>query len=101
MNKYLLNLDSFFIGGISLKNSERTILTNTTSSGKLDIDSDYQTIEFHSGVTKTNSNLIPNLGLTGSFSITPSYDESKYYFRSDTHQRCFFALQVGIFNTVA
>ncbi len=78
-NKYLLNLDSFFIGGISLKNSERTILTNTTSSGKLDIDSDYQTIEFHSGVTKTNSNLIPNLGLTGSFSITPSYDESKYY----------------------
>ena len=78
-NKYLLNLDSFIIGGISLKNSERTILTNTTSSGKLDIDSDYQTFEFHSGVTKTNSNLIPNVGLTGSFSITPSYDESKYY----------------------
>ena len=74
-----MNLDSFIIGGISLKNSERTILTNTTSSGKLDIDSDYQTFEFHSGVTKTNSNLIPNLGLTGSFSITPSYDESKYY----------------------
>ena len=78
-NKYLLNLDSFIIGGISLKNSERTILTNTTSSGKLDIDSNYQTFEFHSGVTKTNSNLIPNVGLTGSFSITPSYDESKYY----------------------
>ena len=78
-NKYLLNLDSFIIGGISLKNSERIILTNTTSSGKLDIDSDYQTFEFHSGVTKTNSNLIPNVGLTGSFSITPSYDESKYY----------------------
>ena len=78
-NKYLLNLDSFIIGGISLKNSERTILTNTTSSGKLDIDSNYQTFEFHSGVTKTNSNLIPNVGLTGSFSITPSYNESKYY----------------------
>ena len=66
------------MGGI-FENSERTILTNTTSSGKLNIDSAYQTIEFHSGATKTNSNLIPNLGLTGSFSITPSYDESKYY----------------------
>ena len=67
------------MGGITLKNGERTILTNTTSSGKLDIDSNYQTFEIHSGVTKTNSKLIPNVGLTGSFSITPSYDESKYY----------------------
>ena len=78
-NKYLLNLDSFILGGITLKNGERTILTNTTSSGKLDIDSNYQTFEIHSGVNKTNSKLIPNVGLTGSFSITPSYDESKYY----------------------
>ncbi len=78
-NKNLLNLDSFILGGITLKNGERTILTNTTSSGKLDLDSNYQTFEVHSGVTKTNSNLIPNIGLTGSFSITPSYDESKYY----------------------
>ena len=78
-NKYLLNLDSFILGGITLKEGERTILTNTTSSGKLDINSNYQTFEVHSGVTKTNSKLIPNVGLTGSFSITPSYDESKYY----------------------
>ena len=78
-NKYLLNLDSFIIGGITLKESERTILTNTTSSGKLNIDSNYQTLEVHSGVTKTNPKLIPNIGFTGSFSITPSYDESKYY----------------------
>ena len=78
-NKYLFNLDSFILGGITLKEGERTILTNTTSSGKLDIDSNYQTFEVHSGVTKTNSKLIPNVGLTGSFSITPSYDESKYY----------------------
>ncbi len=78
-NKYLLNLDSFIIGGITLKESERTILTNTTSSGKLNIDSNYQTLEIHSGVTKTNPKLIPNIGFTGSFSITPSYDESKYY----------------------
>jgi hypothetical protein len=78
-NKYLLNLDSFILGGITLKEGARTILTNTTSSGKLNIDSNYQTFEVHSGVTKTNSKLIPNIGLTGSFSITPSYDESKYY----------------------
>ena len=78
-NKYLLNLDSFILGGITLKDGERTILTNTTSSGKLDIDSNYQTFEIHSGITKTNPKLLPNIGLTGSFSITPSYDESKYY----------------------
>ena len=78
-NKYLLNLDSFILGGITLKGGERTILTNTTSSGKLDIDSNYQTFEIHSGITKTNPKLLPNIGLTGSFSITPSYDESKYY----------------------
>ena len=78
-NKYLLNLDSFILGGVTLKKSERTILTNTTSSGKLDIDSNYQTFELHSGVTKNNPKLIPNLGLAGSFSITPSYDESHYF----------------------
>ena len=70
-SKYLLNSESFILGGITLKESERTILTNTTSSGKLDLDSNYQTFEIHSGVTKTNSKLIPNVGLTGSFSITP------------------------------
>ena len=78
-NKSLFNLDTFIVGGITLKDSERTILTNTTTSGKLDIDSNYQTYELHSGITKTNSNLIPDVGLAGSFSITPSYDESKYY----------------------
>tara|TARA_A100001015_G_scaffold278605_1_gene338962 strand:- start:3110 stop:4846 length:1737 start_codon:yes stop_codon:yes gene_type:complete len=77
--KHFFNLDSFILGGISLKEGERTILTNTTSSGKLDINSNYQTFELHSGITKTNSKLIPNFGLTGSLSITPSYDESKYY----------------------
>ena len=64
---------------LHIKEGERTILTNTTSSGKLDINSNYQTFELHSGITKTNSKLIPNFGLTGSLSITPSYDESKYY----------------------
>ena len=78
-SKYLFNLDTFILGGITLKDGERTILTNTTSSGKLKLDSNYQTFELLSGVTKTNFNLVPNVGLTGSYSITPSYNESKYY----------------------
>ena len=78
-NKYLLNLDSFILGGVTLKEGKRTILTNTTSSGKLEVDSNYQTFELHSGMAKNNPKLIPNLGLAGSFSITPSYDESHYF----------------------
>jgi len=78
-NKYLFNLDSFIVGGVTLKDGERTILTNTTASGKLDIDSNYQTFEIHTGITKNNLSIVPNLGLAGSFSLTPSYDESKYY----------------------
>ncbi len=77
--KYLLNLDTFILGGITLKKGERTILTNTTSSGKLDIDSNYETYEIHTGLTKNNPALVPNLGLAGSFSITPSYDESELF----------------------
>ena len=78
-NKKLYNLDTFIIGGVTLKHGERTILTNTTSSGKLNIDSYYQTFELHSGFVKSNNKLIPDFGLTGSFSFTPTYDESKYY----------------------
>ena len=78
-NSSFLNLDTFVMGGVTLKDGERTILTNTTSSGKLDIDSNYETYEFHSGLKKNNSFLIPNVGLTGSFSVTPSYDESQIY----------------------
>ena len=78
-NKNFYNLESFIIGGITLKDGERTILTNTTSSGKLNVDSYYQTYEFHSGFVKSNNKLLPNFGITGSFSYTPSYEESKYY----------------------
>ncbi len=78
-NKSFYNLDTFIVGGVTLKHGERTILTNTTSSGKLEIDSYYQTFELHSGFKKSNNKLIPDFGLTGSFSFTPTYDESKYY----------------------
>ena len=79
------NLDLFIIGGITLKDGERTILTNTTTSGKLTIDSDYETYEVHTGIKKNNSSSIPDFGLTASYSMTPSYDESKYFSWADRH----------------
>ena len=58
-NNPYFNLDVFILGGITLKEAERTILTNTTSSGKLKIDSDYETYEIHTGIKRNNLSLIP------------------------------------------
>ena len=77
------NLDLFILGGITLKDGERTILTNTTTSGKLTIDSDYETYEIHTGIKKNNLSSIPDFGLAASYSMTPSYDESKYFSWTD------------------
>ena len=79
------NLDLFILGGITLKDGERTILTNTTTSGKLTIDSDYETYEIHTGIKKNNSSSIPDFGLAASYSMTPSYDERKYFSWVDRH----------------
>ena len=65
-NPYL-NLDLFILGGITLKDGERTILTNTTTSGKLTIDSDYETYEIHTGIKKNNSSSIPDFGFAASY----------------------------------
>ena len=83
-NPYL-NLDLFILGGVTLKDGERTILTNTTTSGKLTIDSDYETYEIHTGIKKNNSSSIPDFGFAASYSMTPSYDESKYFSWTDRH----------------
>jgi len=84
-NNPYLNLDLFILGGVTLKDGERTILTNTTASGKLKIESDYETYEIHTGIKKNNLSAIPDLGLTVSYSITPSYDETKYFSWEDRH----------------
>ncbi|MBD1154846.1 hypothetical protein IDH00_03225, partial [Pelagibacterales bacterium SAG-MED21] len=60
-------------------------LTNTTTSGKLTIDSDYETYEIHTGIKKNNSSSIPDFGFAASYSMTPSYDESKYFSWTDKH----------------
>ena len=83
-NPYL-NLDLFILGGITLKDGERTILTNTTTSGKLMVFSDYETYEIHTGIKKNNSSSIPDFGFAASYSMTPSYDESKYFSWTDKH----------------
>ncbi|MDC0359989.1 hypothetical protein OAM81_01600 [Candidatus Pelagibacter ubique] len=77
------NLDLFILGGVTLKDGERTILTNTTTSGKLTIDSDYETYEIHTGIKKNNSSSIPDFGFAASYSMTPNYDESKYFSWTD------------------
>jgi hypothetical protein len=79
------NLDLFILGGVTLKDGERTILTNTTTSGKLTIDSDYETYEIHTGIKKNNSSSIPDFGFAASYSMTPSYEESKYFSWTDRH----------------
>jgi len=84
-NNSYLNLDLFILGGITLKEGERTILTNTTTSGKLKVNSDYETYEIHTGIKRNNLSLIPDLGLTASYSITPNYDENKYFSWEDRH----------------
>lgn len=83
-NPYL-NSDLFILGGITLKDGERTILTNTTTSGKLTIDSDYETYEIHTGIKKNNSSSIPDFGFAASYSMTPSYVESEYFSWTDKH----------------
>ena len=84
-NSSIFNLETFVMGGITLKDAERTIITNTTSSGQLDIESNYETYEIYTGVRKNNLSLVPDIGVTGSYSFTPNYDESKYYSWGDRH----------------
>ncbi len=84
-NNSYLNLDLFILGGITLKEAEKTILTNTTSSGKLKINSDYETYEIHTGIKRNNLSLVPDFGITASYSITPNYDETKYFSWKDRH----------------
>ena len=84
-NNSYFDLDAFILAGITLKEGQRTILTNTTTSGKLNIDSDYETYEIHTGLKKNNLSLIPDVGLAASYSMTPNYDESKYFSWNDRH----------------
>ena len=78
-NDKFFNLDIFVIGGITLKDGERTVLTNTETSGKIDTNSNFQTYDIQIGAKKNNFKIIPDIGFTSSISVTPTYDESKFY----------------------
>ena len=77
-NPYFFNLETLLLSGVTLKNSKRTILTNTTSSGTLDTEGNYITYEVYSDFKKNNS-ILPDIGITGNFSVTPTYDEDHYF----------------------
>ena len=71
--------ESFILGGVNLKISEREILTNTTSSGKLSITDNFETYDLIIGTKINNDFIIPNIGATLGLSYTPSHNESNYY----------------------
>ena len=77
--------ENFVSAGITLNDSERTILTNTTTSGILNVTDSYKTYEVIAGKkfkyfdNLSNINLIPDIGITAGYSLTPSHSESKYF----------------------
>ena len=83
INKFKNN--SFILAGATLNEGERKILTNTTSSGTLNISDTYESFEIHAGKRFKNKSLIPNIGTNLSYSYTPEHSESKYYSWDDKH----------------
>ena len=74
-----LHSETFILGGVTIHDSKRTILTNTTTTGTLDIDDSYFSLNTLAGSELNNIKLIPDIGFTAGYSITPQHDESKYY----------------------
>ena len=80
----------FAAGGVSWHDSDREVLTNTALTGIADVTAEYDTTEAITGLSFTHSydqkvsesvNNIwdTDLGLTFSFSHTPSYGESQFF----------------------
>ena len=74
-----LSTELFVIGGASFNKSTRNILTNTTTTGELDITDDYLSYEILTGKKINFNNLLPALSFNFGYSHTPSHKESKYY----------------------
>jgi len=80
----------FVAGGWSWHDSSRDVLTNTVLTGIADVSADYESAEAITGISFSHTydqkanELISNtwetdLGLTFSFSHTPSYSESQFF----------------------
>ena len=74
-----INSEIYVLGGASFNKSERNILTNTTSTGLLDISDEYMSYEILIGNKLNFNNLLPDLSFNFGYSHTPSHEESKYY----------------------
>ena len=80
----------FVAGGVSWHDSSRDVLTNTVLTGIADVTADYESAEAITGMSFThtydqkvnasvNNIWDTDLGLTFSFSHTPSYNESLFF----------------------
>ncbi len=74
-----INSEIYLLGGASFNKSDRNILTNTTSSGLLDISDEYSSYEALIGNKIIFNNLLPNLSFNFGYSHIRSHEESKYY----------------------
>ena len=78
--------ETFILAGLTSNDSKRTILTNTTSTGKLDVTNQYNSYELilgrkfiKSDNNKEKTNFLPDFGYTINYSNTPSHKESHYF----------------------
>ena len=74
-----VNSEIYFLGGASFNKSDRNILTNTTTTGLLDISDEYTSYEALIGNKIIFNNLLPDLSFNFGYSHTPSHEESKFY----------------------
>ena len=76
--KFNSNSETFFVVGVTLNKSTRRILTNTTTSGFLDIEDEYFNYDAVLG-TKFLNDMIPDISYSIGYSFTPNHEESHYY----------------------
>ena len=83
-------LGGFAVAGMGWYDSSREILTNTTSTGLLDVGADYRSVEVITGLNIKNTHQSPSngwiknkwdteMGLTLQGSRTPDYNERHYF----------------------
>ncbi len=86
------NFSGFFVGGMEFHEGSREVYTNTSSTGKADVTSDYTSYEVitggqvsfdHSNIPKTTWNT--ELGVTFGYSFTGDYHERQFFAWGERH----------------
>ena len=80
-----INTEIFLLGGIGYNDSKRQILTNTTTSGLLDITDTYFNYDLLLGNKINFNSILPDIGFNLGYSYTPTHTESKYYKWKEKH----------------